>query len=116
MRTLQTGDLQHLVDVLAPDVVALGDGGGIKQALPRPVMGADKVGKLMGVGLAAAQEMGMSMELVHVNGWPALLIRLDGEIDSVLSVRVEEGLVSAIYTVRNPEKLSRMMKESILSR
>jgi RNA polymerase sigma-70 factor (TIGR02957 family) len=116
MRTLETGDLQHLVDVLAPDVVALGDGGGIKQALPRPVMGADKVGKLMGVGIATAREMGMSMELVHVNGWPALLIRLDGEIDSVLSVRVDEGLVSAIYTVRNPEKLSRMMEESTLSR
>jgi RNA polymerase sigma-70 factor (ECF subfamily) len=116
MRTLETGDLQHLVDVLAPDVVALGDGGGIKQALPRPVMGADKVGKLMGIGMAAAQEMGMTMELVHVNGWPALLIRLGGEIDSVLSVRVDEGLVSAIYTVRNPEKLSRMMEESTLSR
>ena len=116
MRTLETGDLQHLVDVLAPDVVALGDGGGIKQALPRPVMGADKVGKLMGVGMAAAQEMGMTMELVQVNGWPALLIRLGGEIDSVLSVRVDEGLVSAIYTVRNPEKLSRMMEESTLTR
>ena len=116
MSTLRTGDLQHLVDVLAPDVVALGDGGGIKQALPRPVMGADKVRKLMGVGIAAAREMGMSMELVDVNGWPALLIRLDGEIDSVLSVRVDEGLVSAIYTVRNPEKLSRMVEESSLTR
>jgi RNA polymerase sigma-70 factor (TIGR02957 family) len=116
MRTLETGDLQHLVDVLAPDVVALGDGGGIKQALPRPVLGADKVGKLMGVGMAVAREMGMSMELVQVNGWPALLIRLGGEIDSVLSVRVDEGLVSAIYTVRNPEKLSRMMEESVLTR
>jgi RNA polymerase sigma-70 factor (ECF subfamily) len=116
MRTLETGDMQYLVDILAPDVVVLGDGGGIKQALPRPVMGADKVGKLMGVGIAAARKMGMSMEPVHVNGWPALLIRVDGEIDSVLSVRVEEGLVSAIYTVRNPEKLSRMMEESNLAR
>ena len=53
---------------------------------------------------------------IFVNGWPALLIRLGGEIDSVLSVRVDEGLVSAIYTVRNPEKLSRMMEESTLSR
>jgi hypothetical protein len=34
----------------------------------------------------------------------------------VLSVRVDDGLVSAIYTVRNPEKLSRMMEESILAR
>ena len=51
-----------------------------------------------------------------MNGWPALLIRLDGEIDSVLSVRVDDGLVSAIYTVRNPDKLSRMMEESALAR
>ncbi len=116
MRTLETGDLQHLADVLAPDVVALGDGGGIKQALPRPVSGADKVGKLMAVGLAAAREMGLTMEIVHVNGWPALLLRLGGEIDSVLSVRVDDGLVSAIYTVRNPEKLSRMLETSVVSR
>jgi len=42
-RALETGDLQSLVDILAPDVVALSDGGGIKQAMPRPVVGADKV-------------------------------------------------------------------------
>ncbi len=116
LRTLETGDLQHLVDVLAPDVVALGDGGGVKQALPRPVSGADKVGRLMGVGIQAAREMGMTMELVQVNGWPALLIRLRGEIDSVVSVRVDDGLVSAIYTMRNPEKLSRMMETAVVSR
>lgn len=116
LRTLETGELQQMLDVLAPDVVAFGDGGGIKQALPRPVMGVDKVGKLFGVAVATARAMGMSMELVRVNGWPALLIRLDGEIDSVLTVRVEDGLVSAIYTVRNPEKLTRMMRESMLTR
>ena len=65
MRALETGDLQPLVDVLAPDVVALGDGGGIKQALPRPVMGADKVGRLMGLGMKASRELGMTAELVH---------------------------------------------------
>ena len=43
LRALETGDLQALVDILAPDVVALGDGGGVKQALPRPVVGAAKV-------------------------------------------------------------------------
>jgi RNA polymerase sigma-70 factor (TIGR02957 family) len=116
MRALETGDLQSLVDVLAPDVVALGDGGGLKQALPRPVMGAEKVGKLMALGIATARDLGMSMELVHVNGWPALVIRLGGDLDSVLSVRVDDGLVSAIYTVRNPEKLSRMVEEAELTR
>jgi RNA polymerase sigma-70 factor (ECF subfamily) len=114
-RAVSTGDLQELVDRLAPDVVALGDGGGIKQALPRPVVGAGKVGRLFGVGI---EMMGarMTSEFAQVNGWPALIIRLDGELDSVISMRVEDGLISAIYTVRNPEKLSRILEEAGVSR
>lgn len=114
-RALSTGDLQDLVDILAPDVVLLGDGGGIKQALPHPVVGADKVGRLLAVGLTGFGAA-MTAEMVHVNGWPALIVRLDGEIDSVVAMRVEDGLVSGIYTVRNPEKLSRIMREAAVSR
>ena len=42
-RAVETGDLQGLLDVLSPDVVLLGDGGGLAQAVPRPILGADKV-------------------------------------------------------------------------
>ena len=45
-RAADTGTIQGLLDILAPDVVFLGDGGGIKQAVPRPIVGADKVGRL----------------------------------------------------------------------
>ena len=116
MAALETGELQPLVDILAPDVVALGDGGGFKRALPRPVMGADKVGRLMGLGMKTSRALGMTAELVTVNGWPALVLRLAGEIDSVLSVRVDDGLVSGIYTVRNPQKLSRMVHTAPVAR
>jgi RNA polymerase sigma-70 factor (ECF subfamily) len=78
-------------------------------------VGADKVARLITAGLATVVDR-MSAELVQVNGWPALLLRLDGEIDSVLSVRVVEGLISGVYTVRNPEKLSRILQEASLSR
>ncbi len=113
-RALSTGDLQDLVDILAPDVVALGDGGGVKQALPRPIVGAEKVARLLAAGMAWAAAM--TAEMAQVNGWPALIIRLDGEIDSVVSMRVEDGLVSGIYTVRNPDKLSRILREAAVSR
>ncbi|HEY5881097.1 MAG TPA: RNA polymerase sigma-70 factor [Nakamurella sp.] len=116
LTALDTGDLQPLVDLLAPDVVALGDGGGIKQALPRPVSGIGKVAPLMRIGLRASRDLGITGEMVHVNGWPALLLRLDGEIDAVLSVRVDQGLVSGIYTVRNPEKLTRMLETATFAR
>jgi RNA polymerase sigma-70 factor (ECF subfamily) len=116
MAALETGELQPLVDILAPDVVALGDGGGFKQALPRPVLGADKVGRLMALGMKTSRALGMTAELVTVNGWPALVLRLAGEIDSVLSVRVDDGLVSGIYTVCNPQKLSRMVQTAPVAR
>lgn len=114
-RALTTGDLQGLVDILAPDVVALGDGGGIKQALPRPVAGADKIARLLAAGMAAMAGA-LAFEPIQVNGWPALLLRMDGEVDGVVSVRVEDELITGIYTVRNPEKLSRIMQQSELSR
>jgi RNA polymerase sigma-70 factor (ECF subfamily) len=114
-RAVETGDLQSLLDILAPDVVAIGDGGGVKQAVPRPIVGAERVARLIAVGLSIVGAQ-LSVEPVQVNGSPALIMRLNGEIDSVLAVRVEGGLVTGIYTVRNPEKLSRVERETALSR
>ncbi|MDW5328314.1 RNA polymerase sigma-70 factor [Plantactinospora sp. KLBMP9567] len=114
-RAVETGDLQSLLDVLAPDVVALSDGGGVKQAMPRPIVGADKVVRLFAVGLAMVGTE-MSLEPAHVNGYPALIMRLNGEIDGVVAVRVEDSLVTGLYYVRNPEKLSRVERETAVSR
>jgi RNA polymerase sigma-70 factor (TIGR02957 family) len=112
---IDTGDVQGLLDVLSPDVVALADGGGIKQAFARPIVGAEKVAKFFAL---AHRKRGttMSTEPVEVNGSPALLLRLEGELDSVIAVRVEDGLVTGMYTVRNPDKLSRLRHENPVSR
>jgi RNA polymerase sigma-70 factor (ECF subfamily) len=114
-QAIDTGDVQGLLDVLAPDVVALADGGGVKEALPRPIVGADKVARLFAL---AHRKRGakMSAEPAQVNGSPALLLRLAGELDSLIAVRVEDGLVTGLYTVRNPEKLSRLRHETAVSR
>ncbi|MFG1801694.1 RNA polymerase sigma-70 factor [Micromonospora carbonacea] len=114
-RAVETGDLQGLLDLLAPDVVLLGDGGGVKQAVLRPVVGADKVARLLtgGWGRVAAVT---SLQPTQVNGNPALVVRLDGELDTVLAVHVDDGRIGGLYAVRNPEKLSHMAKETPLSR
>ncbi|WP_432934451.1 RNA polymerase sigma-70 factor [Microbispora sp. CA-135349] len=114
-RAVETGDLQGLLDVLAPDVVLLTDGGGLKRAVPRPVAGAGKVARLLAAGVVKFGA-GVSVEPVQVNGWPGLLLRIDGEIDGVLAMRVETGLVTGLYFVRNPEKLSHVERETVLSR
>ncbi|MEV0675393.1 RNA polymerase sigma-70 factor [Actinosynnema sp. NPDC050436] len=112
---VENGDLQGLLDVLAPDVVALSDGGGVKHALLRPVVGADEVARLLAVGWWK-RDADRSIQPVQVNGGPALLIRIGGEIDGVLAVRVENGFVTGAYHVRNPEKLSRVEREITVSR
>ncbi|MFG1675115.1 RNA polymerase sigma-70 factor [Micromonospora sp. NPDC049282] len=114
-RAVETGDLRSLLTVLAADVVLVGDGGGIKQAIPRPVTGADKVARLLAGGWGRVAGPA-SMELAQVNGYPALVVRLDGELDTVIAVRLDDGRISGLYAVRNPEKLSHMTRETTLSR
>ncbi|MFD6160661.1 RNA polymerase sigma-70 factor [Nocardia sp. NPDC060256] len=114
-RAIETGEMQNLLDILAPDVVFLGDGGGIKQAVPRPVVGSDLVARLLAVGFDRIRAT-MSVEPAQVNGAPALLLRQDGEIDTVIALRIDDGLISGLYSVRNPEKLSHMERETALRR
>ncbi|MGK5553420.1 RNA polymerase sigma-70 factor [Actinomadura kijaniata] len=114
-QAVETGDLQRLLDILAPDVVALSDGGGIKHAMPRPVVGVAKVARLLASGWYR-RGVERSVEPVQVNGGPGLLVRIDGEIDGVLAVHVENGRVAGLYHVRNPEKLSRVGRETPVSR
>ncbi|GAA0617534.1 RNA polymerase sigma-70 factor [Kutzneria viridogrisea] len=114
-RAAETGDLQGLLDILAPDVVFLGDGGGVRQAVLRPVVGADKVARLLATGLGRIAAMG-SLRPAQVNGYPALVLRQGGEIDTVVAVRIDDGLVTGLYAVRNPEKLSHMERETTLRR
>ena len=99
-----TGDLQALMDVLAPDVVLLTDGGGVKKAALRPIHGRDKVTRF----LEAVMPEGFVADMVVANGSPALRIAVDGEVDSVASLLVEAGRVTGLYVVRNPAKLARL--------
>jgi RNA polymerase sigma-70 factor (ECF subfamily) len=113
-RAVSTGDIQHLLDLLAPDVVFLGDGGGVKQAVPRPIVGADRVARVLSAALpriAAA-----ALLPTEVNGHPALIVQFGDEVDTVLALRIDDGLITGLYAVRNPAKLSHMTKETTLRR
>ncbi|WFB11279.1 RNA polymerase sigma-70 factor [Streptomyces sp. LX-29] len=113
-RALQTGNPQDFLDVLAPEVVLVGDGGGIKQAALRPVAGADKVTRFM-VGGLGKHGRRITVAPTVVNGSPALLVHLDGEIDGVMAIHVEDARITGLYYVRNPEKLSHVASETPLT-
>jgi len=113
-RALETGDPQGLLDVLAPEVVLVSDGGGVKQAALRPIIGVEKVVRFM-VGGLGKTEGTLTSGPTLVNGNPALVVRLDGEIDGVMAIRVEDARITGLYYVRNPEKLTRVESETPLT-
>ncbi|MFD1939341.1 RNA polymerase subunit sigma-24, partial [Nonomuraea mangrovi] len=113
-RALDAGDLQGLLDVLAPEIVLISDGGGVKQAAPRPITGAGKVARFILGGIVKAQ-VALTGEPTVVNGNPALLLHVNGEIDGVMTIQVEDARITGLYYVRNPRKLTRIASETPLT-
>lgn len=106
---LRTGELQPLLDVLAPEVVVLSDGGGKVQALPRPVSGAAAVAKLLTAGVSFLHGRA-ELRRVEVNSVPALLVVVDGEVDGLVAVDIEGGRLVRLFYVRNPDKLGELTR------
>jgi RNA polymerase sigma-70 factor (ECF subfamily) len=113
LAAVQNGDLQGLLDVLAPDVVVVADGGGIATAAPRPIEGAKRVAAFL---VAAARQADLETQSVWLNGSPAGRINIGGELDTAVSVTVENGRITRIYAVRNPHKLARLDGIAALTR
>jgi len=113
-RAIETGDPQCLLDVLAPHVVLVSDGGGVKHAALRPVTGAEKLVRFFAGGLGKTAGT-LTSEPTVINGTPALLVRLDGELDGIMAIRVEDARITGLYYVRNPEKLTRVESETPLT-
>ena len=111
---LTTGDLQGLLEVLAPDVVLMADGGGVVPAAIRPVSGAKTVARLLSRFTAFAP--GARIETTRLNGASALRIDPGGEFDTAISLAIEADRITRIYAIRNPHKLAHLDQLAPLSR
>jgi RNA polymerase sigma-70 factor (ECF subfamily) len=109
-----TGDLQALMDVLAPDVVLLSDGGGKVKAALNPVHTADRVARLL-LGLVSKAGTITARPAV-VNGHPGALIFIDGQLDTAASFDIANDAVSGVYLTRNPDKLAAVDVERSVTR
>lgn len=108
--TLETGDLDGLKSLLREEVMLYTDGGGVRSAALNPIVGADKVARYF-LGITrkfGARATSIRLSDVPINGRPGILIFLDEELDQTFSIDVEEDRISAIYMVRNPEKLGQL--------
>jgi RNA polymerase sigma-70 factor (TIGR02957 family) len=111
LAALRTGRLQELMEVMAPDVVLIADGGGFAAAALAPVHGADLVARV----LSRASRRAFASTTVWLNGAPAGRIEVDGE-PAAVSLVVEDGRVTRVYLVRNPRKLMRLDEPADLAR
>lgn len=103
------GDVATLMQLLAPDVVLVTDGGGLKQAALRPIHGAEKVLRFFAGVMSKPESVGVRFDVRRVNGEDTIVISAGEELDGVLFLTVEAtedgARITAVHGIRNPEKL-----------
>ncbi|WP_449560731.1 RNA polymerase sigma-70 factor [Mycolicibacterium mageritense] len=104
------GDINALMELLAPEVTLWTDGGGkVRQAM-RPIIGTRNVAQWL-AGVARRPYEGveiadMTAEIVDVNGGPGIVFSGAGRIIATLTLDVDAGgRVATVHNVANPDKL-----------
>ena len=110
-----TGDLDGLMAMLAPDVVFTSDSDGKVSAARRPVLGAEKVARLL-IGLMSRAGSEYRVELASYNSAPAAIVYRNERPDSVFLIEVIDGKITNFYAMRNPEKLASVTVPREISR
>lgn len=105
VRALQDGDVQGLMDVLAPDVVVLSDGGGIVRSARRPVEGADATARLL-VGIMTKAGPGLRVEPTMINGTPGWRSWDGDRVSGCLQLVITDGVIEQVLIMVNPDKLA----------
>lgn len=100
------GDIDTLMAVLAPDVVHLSDGGPDHRAARRPVVGADRVARLIVSLTQKGLAEGYVPEPRLINGQPGIVARDTTGVRLAMAVSVVEGRIDRLCLVVNPEKLA----------
>ena len=103
------GDMDGLVELLADDVVVYGDGGGKGPSWLRPIVGPDRVARLLIGSARQFVTAGVEIRRRQVNGQPgAVVVDAEGRLISVFALDIAEGVVQAVRSVINPEKLGHL--------
>jgi RNA polymerase sigma-70 factor (ECF subfamily) len=102
----RSGEVGPLQALLAKDVVFYSDGGGKRVAALRPIIGDEDVARFF-VGILRKPDARLPREIhaTIVDGLPGVIVVLNGEVEHTMAFEIDDGKISAIYVVRNPDKL-----------
>lgn len=113
----RSGDLAGLVELLAGDAAFYGDGGDKGNGFPRPILGRDRVGRLVVGAVRKLDQLGIRLRPVHVGGQPGVLLAdPENRVVGVWSLHIADGVIHTIHGVVNPDKLGHLGATSPLSR
>ncbi|GAA4480399.1 RNA polymerase sigma-70 factor [Microbacterium panaciterrae] len=113
---MNSGDVQSLMDVLAPDVVSVTDSGGlVRHAARRPLHGAERVVAFLR-GSIAKLDTAFAVRPLRINGTLGAGIEVGGALIAAVSFAVEGGRITQVFSVANPDKLSGLDAEAPLAR
>jgi RNA polymerase sigma-70 factor (ECF subfamily) len=109
-----TGDVKGLMEVLAPDVVVISDGGGVVPATRKRITGADRVARFLS---QLGQLPDFTATPVSLNGMPGARLSASGPAGTTaVSLVIEDDRITTIYAIRNPHKLGWLDKVADLRR
>ena len=103
------GDMRDLVTFLAEDAAFYGDGGGKAHAYPQPVVGRRRVALVFKSLFKSARDLNIAVRYGLVNGQPGVVsFDPDGRIISAMALVIRDGVVQAVHSMVNPDKLARL--------
>ena len=112
MAAVTSGDIPALLEVLAPDVALIADGGGLVPAARKPLVGSETVVAFL---VRVADLSGLVAATTRFNGMPGARFDVGGDVTAV-SLVIEDDLITRIYAIRNPNKLRRLEEVAELRR
>lgn len=107
---IATGDLAQLSTMLAEDVVAYADGGGKAPAHINPIIGREKVLRLIAGLHAKPGDAPRWIRGARIDGLPGFVAYDRWGTLQTTALALDEGQVIAFYTMRNPDKLERVKR------
>lgn len=116
LEACRAGDLERLMQVLAPDVIMWSDAGGARRAALNPIYGAEKVVRLIrGLAVQIWWDHPVSYEFAEINGGVGVILHeAPGDDWIVLVPEIVDGRITALRVVMNPEKLGALRRGEVL--